>query len=214
MISRNNRITDISKESNSMFIKPSILPLKKEKLQQNFRKLSKEKLHKGFSKINLSKDDIKIKLKRDNNEFMHYENIKKPDSGTKIKDVSNTSIFNVTFGSMKYATPSDYTKMKVKDIKKAMLVNQINSDNEATKKNHSILKLNCREHDNPKAPTSVREEIPSITKKKYSSNNNGSYQDNSEYCSYLTAASNSIKKLREYSNESMNNRIYNTQLND
>ena len=59
-----------------MFIKPSILPLKKEKLQQNFRKLSKEKLHKGFSKINLSKDDIKIELKRDNNEFMHYENIK------------------------------------------------------------------------------------------------------------------------------------------
>ena len=98
--------------------------------------------------------------------------------------MSNTSIFNVTFGSMKYATPSDYTKMKVKDMNKAMHVNQINilkarkakvwqrnknphSDNEATKKNHSIVKLNCREHDNPKAPTSVREEIPSITKKKY-----------------------------------------------
>jgi hypothetical protein len=80
----------------------------------------------------------------------------KQESGIKTKDVRNTSIFNVTFGSMKYATPSDYIKMKVKDI-----------NNEANKKNQSIVKLNCREPENPKAPPSVREEISSITKKKF-----------------------------------------------
>lgn len=154
-----------------MFIKQSILPLKKDKVQQNFRKLSKEKLHKGFNKINLSKDNIGDKLKRDTNEFLYYQNIKNPESGKKTKDVNNTSIFNVTFGSLKYATPSDYIKMKVKDMRKAMLVNQINnntnSDTKATKQNHSLVKLNCRESDNPKTLPSVREEIPSITKKKF-----------------------------------------------
>lgn len=97
-ITRNNRMNIEPKESNSMFIEQSILPLKKEKLQQKFRKLSKEKLQKGLSKINLSKDDIKIKLRRDNSENLPLENSQKIDINVKSKDATNTSIFNITFG--------------------------------------------------------------------------------------------------------------------
>ena len=118
---------------------------------------------------------------------------------------------------MKYVTPANYKKMKVKDKKKSVPVNQVNnsnSDNEANKNKHSLVKLNIREPNNPKTPPSVREEISTIAKKDFSSINGGLYTDNSEYCSYITAASNSTKKVREYSNESLNNRTYNTQLND
>lgn len=97
-ITRNNRMNIEPKESNSMFIEQSILPLKKEKLQQKFRKLSKEKLQKGLSKINLSKDDIKIKLRRDNSDNLPLENSQKIDINVKSKDATNTSIFNITFG--------------------------------------------------------------------------------------------------------------------
>lgn len=108
---------------------------------------------------------------------------------------------------MKYVTPSNYKKMKIKDKKKSVPTNQINnsnSDNEVSKNKQPLAKLNIREPNNPKTPPSVREEKSTI-KKDFSINNGGLYTDNSEYCSYLTAASNSTKKAREYSNESLNN---------
>lgn len=58
-----------------------------------------------------------------------------------------------------------------------------------------------QENNNLRTPPSIRGTSCEVRKTKFSVNTGGLYQDNSEYCSYVTATSNSTKKIREYSGD-------------
>lgn len=98
----------------------------KEKLQYKLRNLSKEKLKDNIAKAGITKEGLKIKLKKENSypteEVSKYNNSKNTNT--------NTSIFNVTFGNLKYPGPSNYCKRKVKENK----TKTSNSDNETAQK--------------------------------------------------------------------------------
>jgi hypothetical protein len=71
----------------------------------------------------------------------------------------------------------------------------------------SLGKLKMDGPGHPKTPPSAREK-ETVVKTKFSSNAGGLYQDNSEYWSYVTEASHSNKKAREFSNDNLNNPTY------
>lgn len=119
----------------------------------------------------------------------------------------STSIFNVTFGCLKYTTPADYCKRKVKDKKKGAVTTQQNQKVNSDKR----VKINAKDENNNtfETPPPVKSQTDLIRNKaKYSSAKSGLYQDNSEYSSYVTAASNSNHKIREYSNEVINTKHF------
>jgi hypothetical protein len=100
------------------------LPIHKEKLQYKLRNLSKEKLKDNIAKVGITKEGLKIKLKKE-----HSHPVQESGKTSGKNPNSTTSIFNVTFGNMKYPGPNNYCKRKVKDKPKA-----VNSDNEPVQK--------------------------------------------------------------------------------
>lgn len=137
---RNQAWPLFSKCSNSMLNESEhVLPLKLTKLQNKFRNISHEKLRKGLVSRNLSKEGLKIKLKKENSNPLQPENDKLEIKPNVINNTNNTgpSIFNVTFGCLKYASPSNYVKKKVRDKKKPVQVIQptaiIGNDDDGSK---------------------------------------------------------------------------------
>lgn len=136
---RNQAWPLFAKCSNSMLNEPEhALPLKLTKLQNKFRNISHEKLRKGLVSRNLSKEGLKIKLKKENSDPLQLEDNKIEIKPNVIKTTNNgPSIFNVTFGCLKYASPSNYIKKKVRDKKKPVQVNQtatiIENDDDVSK---------------------------------------------------------------------------------
>ena len=65
----------------------------------------------------------------------------------------------------------------------------------------------------PKTPPNVRETSLSQRKTRYSNNTNGLWYDNSEYCSYITASSNSNKKSSDIWSDNNKNTSNSNNLN-
>lgn len=68
-----------------------VLPLKKSKIQNKFRNVSHEKILTNLNKINKSKESMKTKLKKENNEKVIDTKI--PNSNKSNNNNFNTSIF-------------------------------------------------------------------------------------------------------------------------
>lgn len=118
---RNQKWPIFKECSNSMVTDSTqVLPLKKHKLQNKFRNISHEKLTKGLNPVSLTKESNKIQLKKENSNPLEDKDkkIEMNKKGSKEKpNLNSTSIFNVTFGCLKYSSPSNYKK-KVKPKQK------------------------------------------------------------------------------------------------
>lgn len=124
----------------------------------------------------------------------------------------NASIFNVTFGNLKYSTPCNQSKKKGNNKKKVIATEscaaKCSSENESGGNKFKKLKVSDSQPSEPKTPPNVRESSLSQRKTRYSNNTNDGHQDNSEYCSYITASSNSNKKSGDICSEKNKNRSF------
>ena len=79
--------------------------LQKERINHKFRNFSKEKMKKKIGKLNFLKKGFNFKLKNENNDpFRMWE---RSESQPNNRNNQGASIFNVTFGNMKFTPKQD-----------------------------------------------------------------------------------------------------------